>query len=370
MQGRRALHLLLSGALLGLTLVLSLHPEAVAETSSLPEWTLQKLWESPLPLDPDFFAVYRTVVLKGDRLLVVDNDLDLTHSEVVLYRNGQQASRFSFSKALGLPAPMTVVAADVCPDGLVFVAGRRVFRTDEAGRSVREWEIPNGFHPAPRVVCTADGVFVAYGVAGLLEIRLYSLQGTLLRSFPSIPLDQISTGNQIYLSLWGFPNYAGKAIISVPGKWWVVSAQTGDWTPAGPSEEFRKAVGDLSIRGLAPVIWQGREALLVRVARVQRLPLEEYIQRYSVPPDRAQDLRDLFQAKKDPHPTVPVSSDHQLWVLDLWGRPLARVTYTRDVDFPVTTDAVGSRWIVLQEPFWPPQKHRYILRAFALGSVL
>ncbi len=48
----------------------------------------------------------------------------------------------------------------------------------------------------------------------------------------------------------------------------------------------------------------------------------------------------------------------------------AMIAYSTEVSvlFPKTTDATGDRLIVLQEPLWPPRKHRYIWRVFALGT--
>jgi len=202
---------------------------------------------------------------------------------------------------------------------------------------------------------------------GELEIRLYSLGGTLLKTFPPVPIEWIRTARAFRWNMEGFPNYVGKALLRGrhPGEWCIVDARSDRPALYTPSDDFWKALMGRLIRRVHPIVWQGREALLVGAARTERLPLEDYVQRYSVPPEKAPDLQDLL--KDQPDPRVPVSSDHQLWVLDLQGRPLAQIAYSREVSvlFPKTTDATGDRLIVLQEPFWPPKKYRYIFRVFA-----
>ncbi len=361
MQWLRRLRLMGTGALFALGLGFGGFGPVLAETPAGAEWPVQKVREHPLPLDPDMFAVYRDIVLKGEKLLVVDNDLNLTRAAVAYYQDGRLVFQTS------LPTPVT--ASDVCPDGVVFLMGRRVSHVDGDGRLLREWTVPAQFYLG-QVVCTADGLFVAYVAGGLVELRLYSLGGTVLKSFPPVPVDWVRTPRAFYWNFQGFPNYAGKALLR--GKkwgeeWLVVDARGDRPVLASPSDDFWKALGNRQVRRIHPIVWQGREALLVEAAFSERLLLEEYVRRYSVPPERAQDLWDLLKDKPDP--TVPVSSRHQLWVLDLQGRPLGRFAYSTEVGFisPKTTDATGDRLIVLEEPFWPPRKHRYVWRVFTLG---
>lgn len=332
-----------------------------AEAPAWGEWPVQKVGEHPLPLDPDEFAVYRTVTLKGEKLLVVDNDLDWTRATVAYYKDGRLVWQTS------LPTPVT--AADVCPDGLVLITGQRVSRVDEGGRLLQEWTVPGQFYLA-QVVCTADGIFVAYVATGVVQIQLYSSRGTLLKSLAPVPVEWIRTARAFVWSFRGFPNYAGKALLTGKnrGEWFIVDARGDRPMLYSPSEDFWQALENRQIRRIFPVMWQGREALLVGVSYSQRLPLEDYVRKYGVPPEKAQDLRDLLKDKPDP--TVPVSLGHQLWVLDLRGRPLGRIAYSHEINviFPTTTDATGDRWVVLQEPLWPPRKHRYIWRVFALGA--
>ena len=305
--------------------------------AQIPVYELQPFPEIPLPITRSQWNYYRHMKFRGNRLLILDQAHDFSSTEVSLFKNGKPVLEFQQNGA---------IQGDLCETGFVLASDTRLILMDETGRVLRRRALNGNAGHILSVACSKKGVFVIFYKGESFSFQFYPWDGKR-RSFDMIPAS-VCGFRPMFCELYGFPDYDDVAFLFAQSQGYLLDARVHPPAAHPLHAIFMKYP---FIFRMWPIIWEGKKAFLIELARSHTGRIPEAARRSSPVPV--------------PHYGT-ILQDAGTIVVDINGRLLGRIRQTTGLNLPgeKTSNADGSALYLLATPTILPHNPNYRLRQF------